>query len=463
MYNTDGSLKDYYDILGVDTSASQQEIQKSYYELNKMLHPDSTHFAKNSIDENNNNNNLDKLREAQDAYHVLRSRKRRAEYDSERKRMAMLSRNDWFSEDIHDIHGWVSKVDKDKSTLHEKFKQDQYAKFARYRKENADPNSFIQIKHTNQMFSRRLAFEKELNAKESIDLKMRRKRTLNYKLWKEKMDKKNNRNKVKHLQNDQTFNDKIEQLSDINKGNQYFYQKLRDEQFNNDPDIGPSPHGMSSFSGDKNFKNIYYDQQESKINRPQNPTTNLYDENISHTIKNDKKYKIQRTANIKPSVGEIFDDIKGNMSNNPDSHKYQNHETLKRKYNDLKQTEYQNQFKRKLRQIDGKVDESLNVNYDNNGNNDSSTNSRFKYNFYDQQQQQTNLKGVGDIKSNNSFIHSNIEQNSMSGFNNSFYGDNVNKNDFSSQNMANGMILGHISIICGMLFVFISWRTGSVS
>eukprot|EP01084_Bolivina_argentea_P109306 195376_1 len=170
MYNADGSIKDYYNILGVQPNASYDEIKKTYYDLNKLLHPDSRILSDTNLDDKTA---LNQLREAQESWNVLRSRKRRAEYDSERKRLAMLFTPD-VEELVHDITGWVSKTDKDKTTLHEKVRQAQFANYQRFKQENADPNTFIQMAHKKTMFNRRLAREQEIAAKESMDVKARR-------------------------------------------------------------------------------------------------------------------------------------------------------------------------------------------------------------------------------------------------------------------------------------------------
>ena len=64
--------RDYYDILGVGKSASQQQIKSAYRKLAVKLHPD-----KNPGDENAE----DAFKEAAEAYSVLRDPDKRAAYD----------------------------------------------------------------------------------------------------------------------------------------------------------------------------------------------------------------------------------------------------------------------------------------------------------------------------------------------------------------------------------------------
>ena len=61
--------KDYYDILGVSSGASQDEIKKAFRKKAHELHPD-----KDSGDE-------EKFKEANEAYQVLSDEKKRAQYD----------------------------------------------------------------------------------------------------------------------------------------------------------------------------------------------------------------------------------------------------------------------------------------------------------------------------------------------------------------------------------------------
>ena len=62
--------KDYYTILGVEKSASQDEIKKAFRKLAHKYHPD-----KEGGDES-------KFKELSEAYQILSDEKRRAEYDT---------------------------------------------------------------------------------------------------------------------------------------------------------------------------------------------------------------------------------------------------------------------------------------------------------------------------------------------------------------------------------------------
>ena len=64
--------KDYYDVLGVDRSASEAEMKKAYYRLAKKHHPDANPGDKNAAE---------KFAEINEAYEVLRSPEKRQMYD----------------------------------------------------------------------------------------------------------------------------------------------------------------------------------------------------------------------------------------------------------------------------------------------------------------------------------------------------------------------------------------------
>lgn len=65
-------MKNLYSILGVSTSATEEEIKKAYKELAKKLHPDR-----------NNGIETEQFKEINEAYDILSDKKKKAEYDKE--------------------------------------------------------------------------------------------------------------------------------------------------------------------------------------------------------------------------------------------------------------------------------------------------------------------------------------------------------------------------------------------
>ncbi|GAB3282307.1 hypothetical protein GCM10027449_24180 [Sinomonas notoginsengisoli] len=70
--------KDFYEVLGVDRTASLREIRSAYRRLVRELHPD----GRTAVSESDR----ERLREAIEAYAVLGREDRRASYDAARDR-----------------------------------------------------------------------------------------------------------------------------------------------------------------------------------------------------------------------------------------------------------------------------------------------------------------------------------------------------------------------------------------
>ena len=65
--------RDYYDVLGINKSASQEQIKSAYRKLAVKYHPDKNKGDKASEE---------KFKEASEAYHVLSNSERKQNYDN---------------------------------------------------------------------------------------------------------------------------------------------------------------------------------------------------------------------------------------------------------------------------------------------------------------------------------------------------------------------------------------------
>ena len=75
--------KDYYQVLGVAESATEEEIKKAYREIAKKHHPDRNPGDKAAEE---------KFKQASEAYETLGDKEKRSKYDQFRKLGAMGSR-----------------------------------------------------------------------------------------------------------------------------------------------------------------------------------------------------------------------------------------------------------------------------------------------------------------------------------------------------------------------------------
>lgn len=72
--------RNYYELLGVERGASEEEIRASYKELARIFHPDSNFFS-DIIADPVDNGEADTFKLITEAYRVLNDTRKRSEYD----------------------------------------------------------------------------------------------------------------------------------------------------------------------------------------------------------------------------------------------------------------------------------------------------------------------------------------------------------------------------------------------
>jgi DnaJ-class molecular chaperone len=142
--------KDYYKILGISETASQDEIKRAYRELAKKYHPDRNQGDKKAAE---------KFKEISEAYSVLSDEKKRKEYDTLRKNPfgnfgGFGNSTQWQSGDFQNIHfdlgdilgdlfGFGSGRSRKKRTSYgfDPFAQTSEEPFSRYQQESVNTRS----------------------------------------------------------------------------------------------------------------------------------------------------------------------------------------------------------------------------------------------------------------------------------------------------------------------------------
>lgn len=81
LMTTDEGIKDYYEVLGLDQSATEEEIKNAYRKLAKLYHPDIN--ATGGVHEPN----AEKFRNVAEAYAVLSHYESRLRYNNTRSQL----------------------------------------------------------------------------------------------------------------------------------------------------------------------------------------------------------------------------------------------------------------------------------------------------------------------------------------------------------------------------------------
>ena len=80
-------MKDYYKILGLGETATNEQIKKAFKDIAKKEHPDK-------------GGNLDRFQEASEAHDTLKDSQKRHDYDTQRKLGSGQGQHPFFNEDV---------------------------------------------------------------------------------------------------------------------------------------------------------------------------------------------------------------------------------------------------------------------------------------------------------------------------------------------------------------------------
>lgn len=111
-------MKNYYEILEVNPKASKEIIEKAYHVLIKKYHPDLYTGEKQIYAEK-------KIREINEAYHVLADQFLRDQYDKETRKQELLDREEFYEQQRQIRNERASSVTRKKEQPLEKTKKKQ--------------------------------------------------------------------------------------------------------------------------------------------------------------------------------------------------------------------------------------------------------------------------------------------------------------------------------------------------
>ena len=276
----------------------------------------------------------------------------------------MLGHND-VDELVGDISGWMSKMDKDD------MKSQYNASYERYRKQQQDPNGWIQMNYKYDYVRKQLNIENELRNMESDDAKLRRDNILDYNKWKRRVKGRVNGIKKSGIHDYRDINDINNELNNIKMEDYYRhniyqnrseYESKRNEVYNehfkgrnndnnmdNDIDneyILKAKAGPTFSNDDRSYKFVYEKIDKDKAKDGSNDGGYGVNGDWNDQIKGSEMpiKEIKGTVNLRrPSNAnlfnpgdKIFDDIKG-WDTNP--------QKIKNKLNYLKYMEKMKQDK----------------------------------------------------------------------------------------------------------------------